>query len=75
MNDAVEFLEWTEKNNYQAVHSKKDFRWVDAKKHTVYINGSDYHFEKLYKNHSVSTNELYVIFDDERRAKKSDAPN
>ena len=62
-SDAVKFLEWVEKNNYQAVHSKKGgIRWVDAKIHTVYINGSDLHFEKLYKNHSITTKELYNIF-------------
>jgi hypothetical protein len=65
MEDAVEFAEWIEKNNYQAVHSKivkPVIKWVDAKIHTVYINGSDYHFEKLYKNHAVTTEELYQIF-------------
>lgn len=72
-SDSIDFAEWIEKNNWQAIHSKVDFKWVDAKIHTVYVNGSDYHFSKLYKNHAITTSELYLVFDDERRKKNGSA--
>lgn len=61
--EAVEFLDWVDEN-YISVYSKElnKSAWVDFKKHTVFVYGSDEHFTDLVNKAGVSSIQLLKIF-------------
>lgn len=64
MKEAIGFADWLYDTGWRAVDSVElDKRaWVDSSKHDILINGSDYHFTKLIKDHGKSLEDVYQLY-------------
>lgn len=70
---AINFATWIEDNVWVSVYSEELERraYVDASQNKILVNGSDYHFTTLIKEHGKSIDELYDLFlvDERKRLK------
>lgn len=71
-SQSIDFLEWTAKNGWELVEVKLSggevkSGWVNKSKH-ILVNGSDWHYLELIKNHGKSSNSLYNMYNTEDNA-------
>lgn len=58
---SIAFAKWMYENIYREIYSQKLDRhaFVSAKKHEVFIHGSDYHYTHLIEEHGKALEEVY----------------